>query len=86
MNRLLLKPSKYLSSLREGYAAISLLIPFLKPISSIAAGEYPVDLDEDMGPEGTGSGNLDAQRIPGKCWINITEISVASSGSHPCIQ
>ena len=32
------------------------LIPFLKPISSIAAGEYPVGLDEDMGPEGTGSG------------------------------
>ena len=28
----------------------------LKPISSIAAGEYPVGLDEDMGPEGTGSG------------------------------
>ena len=58
MNRLLLKPSKYLSSLREGYAAISLLIPFLKPISSIAAGEYPLGLDEDMGPEGTGSGPL----------------------------
>ena len=56
MNRLLLKPSKYLSSLREGYAAISLLISFLKPISSIAAHEYPVGLDEDMGPEGTGSG------------------------------
>ena len=56
MSRLLFKPSKYLSSLREGYAAISLLIPFLKPISSIAAGEYPVGLDEDMGPEGTGSG------------------------------
>ena len=54
MKRLLLKPSKYLSSLREGYAAISLLIPFSKPISSIAAGEYPVGLDEDMGPEGTG--------------------------------
>ena len=58
MSRLLLKPSKYLSSLREGYAAISLLIPFLKPISSIAAGEYPVGLDEGMGPEGTGSGPL----------------------------
>ena len=56
MKRLLLKPSKYLSSLREGYTAISLLIPFLKPISSTAAGEYPVGLDEDMGPEGTGSG------------------------------
>ena len=56
MNRLLLKPSKYLSSLREGYAAISLLIPFLKPNSSNAAGEYPVGLDEDMDPEGTGSG------------------------------
>ena len=40
----------------EGYAAISLLIPFLKPISSIAAGEYLVGLDEDMDPEGTGSG------------------------------
>ena len=56
IKRLLLKPSKYLSSLREGYAAISLLIPFLKPIISIAAGEYSVGLDEDMGPEGTGSG------------------------------
>ena len=56
MKRLLLKPSKYLLSLREGYAALSLLIPFLKPISSIAAGEYPVGLVEDMGPEGTGSG------------------------------
>ena len=44
--------------LLEGYAAISLLIPFLKPISSIAAGEYPVGLDEDMGPEGTGSDPL----------------------------
>ena len=54
MKRFLLKPSKYLSSLSEGYAAISLLIPFLKPISSIAAAEYPVGLDEDMGPEGTG--------------------------------
>ena len=54
MNRLLLKPSKYLSSFREGYAAISLLIPFVKPISSIAAGECPVGLDEDMGPEMTG--------------------------------
>ena len=41
-----------------GYAAISLLIPFLKPISSIAAGEYPVGLDEGMGPEGTGSGPM----------------------------
>ena len=30
--------------------------------------------------------NLVAQRIPRKCWINITEITVASSGSHPCIQ
>ena len=58
MNRLLLKPSKYLSSLREGYAGISLLIPFLKPISSMAAGEYPVCLDEGMGPEVTGSGPL----------------------------
>ena len=58
MKRFLLKPSMYLSSLREGYAANSLLIPFLKPISSIAAGEYPVGLDEDMGPEETGSGPL----------------------------
>ena len=56
VKRLLLKPSKYLLSLREGYAAISLVIPFLKPISSITAGEYPVGLDDDMGPEGTGSG------------------------------
>ena len=56
MSRLLLKPSKYLSSLRAGYAAISLLIPFLKPISAMAAGEYPVGQDEGMGPEGTGSG------------------------------
>ena len=30
--------------------------------------------------------NSVAQRIPRKCWINITEITVASSGSHPCIQ
>ena len=52
MNNLLLKPSKYLSSFREGYAAISLLIPFLNPMSSIAAVEYPVGLDEVMGPEG----------------------------------
>ena len=58
MRRHLLKPSKYLSSLMEGYAAISLLIPFLKPISSIAAHEYPVGLDEGMGPEGTSSGPL----------------------------
>ena len=27
-----------------------------KPLSSLAAGEYPVGLDEDMGPEGTDSG------------------------------
>ena len=58
IKRLLLKPSKYLSSLREGYAAISLLIPFFKPINSIAAVEYLVGLDEDMGPEGTGSGPI----------------------------
>ena len=56
MKRLFLKPSKYLSSAREGYAAISLLIPFLNPMSAIAAVEYPVGLVEDMGPEGTGSG------------------------------
>ena len=41
---------------REGYAAISLLIPLLNPMSSIAAANYPVGLDEDMGPEGTGAG------------------------------
>ena len=58
MSRLLLKPSNYLSSLREGYAAISLLIPFLKPISSIAPGEYPVGQDEGIGPVRTGSGTL----------------------------
>ena len=29
---------------------------FFKPISSIAAAEYPVGLDEDIGPEGMGSG------------------------------
>ena len=29
---------------------------FLNAISSIAAGEYPVGMDEDMSPEGTGSG------------------------------
>ena len=56
MNRLLLKPAKYLSSFREGYAAISLLIPFSNPMSSISDVEYPVGLDEDTGPEGTGSG------------------------------
>ena len=68
MNRLLLKPSKYLSSFSEGYADISLLIPFLKPISSIAAGEYPVGLDEDMGPEMTGSGPMGF----GRCWIKMS--------------
>ena len=47
-------PTKYLSSLREGYAVISLLIPYLKLISSRAAGEYAAGLDEDMGPEMTG--------------------------------
>ena len=56
MNKLVLKPSEYLSSFREGYAAISLLMPFLNPMSSIAAVEYPVGQDEDMGPEGTGAG------------------------------
>ena len=30
--------------------------------------------------------NLVAQRIPGKCWINITKITMASSESCPCIQ
>ena len=53
-DRLLFKPKKYLSSFREGYAVISLLIPFLKLISSIAADEYAAGLDEDMGPEMTG--------------------------------
>ena len=33
-----------------------LLIPFLNSMSSITAVEYPVALDEDMGPEGTGAG------------------------------
>ena len=56
MNKLLLKPSKYLSSFREGYAGTSLLVPFLNPMSSIAAVEYPVGQDEVMGPEGTGAG------------------------------
>ena len=49
--------------MREGYAAISLLLPFLNPISSIAAGEYPEGLDEGMGPEGTGSGPLELGRF-----------------------
>ena len=56
MNRLLLKPSKYVASFSEGYAAVSLLIPFLNPMSSIAPVLQPVGLVEDMGPEGTGSG------------------------------
>ena len=30
--------------------------------------------------------NSVTQTIPRKCWINITKITVASSGSHPCIQ
>ena len=42
---------------------LSLLIPFLKPISSIEAGEYPEGLDEDMGPEGTGLGALGLGRL-----------------------
>ena len=33
---------------------ISVLIPFLKLISSRAAGEYAAGLEEDMGPEMTG--------------------------------
>ena len=74
MNRLLLKPSKYLLSFREGYAAIPLLIPFSKPINSIAACQYPVGLDEHMGPERTGSGPM---RF-GRCWIksvlNMVEV------------
>ena len=41
---------------------LSLLIPFLKPISSVAAGEYPIGLDEGMGPEETGSGPLGLSR------------------------
>ena len=67
MNRLLLKPSKYLSSFREGYAAISLLIPFLKPISSIAAGEYRVGLDEGMGPEELVQAQWDLVDVGSKC-------------------
>ena len=51
MNKLLLKLSKYLS-----YEAISLAIPFLKPISLMAVAESPVHLEEVMGPEGTGLG------------------------------
>ena len=74
MNRLLLKTSKYLSSLREGYAAIYLLIRFLKSISSIAAGVYPVCLDEGMGPEGTGSGPLGLGRFWIKYVLNIVEV------------
>ena len=68
MNKLLLKPSKYLSSFREGYADISLLIPFLNPISSIAAIEYTVGLDEVMGPEETGAGKILNQVGPHHCW------------------
>ena len=56
MNKLQLKLSKYLSSFSEGCAAISLLIPFLRPISSRAAYEYPVGLDDVMGPQGAGLG------------------------------
>ena len=67
MNRLLLKPSKYLSSFREGYAAISLLILFVKPISSIAAGEYRVGLDEDMGPEELVQAQWDLVDVVSKC-------------------
>ena len=37
---------------------LSLLIPFLKPIRSTAAGEYPAGLDGGRGPEGTGSGPI----------------------------
>ena len=74
MSRLLLRPSKYLSSLREGYAAISLLIPFLKAISSIAAGEYPVGLDEGMGPAGTGSGPFGLGRWCINYVLNIVEV------------
>ena len=58
----------------EGYAAFYLLIPFLKPISSMASGDYPVGLDEDMGPEKTGSDPTGF----GRCWIknvlNIGEV------------
>ena len=56
MSMLLLKPSKYLSSNRKGYTAISLFDTLFNPISSTAAVQYPVGLDEDMGPEGNGSG------------------------------
>ena len=58
----------------EGYAAISLLIPFLKPISSISAGEYPEGLDEDMGPERTGSGPMGFGRYWIKNVLNIVEV------------
>ena len=40
-------------------------MPFLKPICSTAAGEYPVGLGEGMGPEMTGSGPMGF----GRCWI-----------------
>ena len=40
---------------------VSLNTP-LKPISSIAAAEYPVGLDEEMGPQGTGSGPMGLSR------------------------
>ena len=74
MNRLLLKPSKYLSSFREGYAVISLFIPFLKLISSIAAREYTADLDEDMGPEVTGSGPMGFGKFWTKYVLNMVEV------------
>ena len=74
MNRLLLKPSKYLSSFREGYAVISLLIPFLKLISSRAAGEYAAGLDEGMGPEVTGSGPMGVGRFWTKKVLIMVEV------------
>ena len=51
-----LEPIKVPLISEERYAAISLLVPFLKPISSFAAAEYSVGLDEDMGQEQTHSG------------------------------
>ena len=33
----------------------------------MAAGEYPVDLDEDMGPERTGSGPMGLVGVESKC-------------------
>ena len=74
MNRLLLKPSKYLSSFKEGYAVIYLLIPFLKLINSIAVAEYGVGLDEEMGPEVTGSGPMGFGKFWTKNVLNMVAV------------